>query len=564
MVIGWDQQDGQSPVVYFGAMDHGQDAEAYPHSATPDLVHHYRGMNNHFVRLNGLEPDTAYYFIIKDSNSVSRRMWFRTAPDRPQPISFIAGGDSRTNTPPRQDGNRLVAKLRPLFVSHGGDYMGQGTAEEWQQWMDDWQLTISEDGRVYPLVPAHGNHENRDMEMVYRLFDMPRPEMYHALNVGGPMLRVYTLNTEIENDVSAWAGQRAWFEQDLKVHRDSTWKIVQYHRPMRPHTSKKAEGLERIAAWAGLFYEHGVDLVIECDTHMVKRTYPLAPSNEPGSYESFIRDDARGTVFIGEGSWGAPTRPTDDDKPWTMASASFYQFKWIHVMPERVEVRSVRFENIDGVASVSDDEPFEVPGGLVLWEPPTGTVLALPFSTQDATYTEGGHWAEVFSPGSTWRYLDTGVAPADDWVDAAFDDSGWPSGAARLGYGDDGEVTRLSYGPDAGNKHPVYYFRSRFDVDDLEDIERVSIEVLADDGCVVYLNGQEAGRLGMVGGDLGDTFFANRTIGNASEYEPIIVDADRLKDGENTLAIRVYQANARSSDLSLDARVRVLRNADGE
>lgn len=559
MVIGWDQQDGQDPTVYFGPTDRGQTAGDYAHAVTPDVVHHYRGMNNHFVRLTGLEPDTAYYFIIKDSNSVSRRMWFRTAPDQPRPFSFIAGGDSRTNTPPRQEGNRLVAKLRPLFICHGGDYMGEGTAEEWQQWLDDWQLTISEDGRIYPLVPAHGNHENRDMEMVYRLFDMPRPEMYFAFNIGGPMLRLYTLNTEIENDPSAWAGQRAWFEQDLKLHRQSTWKFVQYHRPMRPHTAKKAEGLERIASWAGLLYDYGVDLVVECDTHMVKRTYPLKPSNESGSYESFIRDDARGTVFIGEGSWGAPTRPTDDDKPWTMASDSFYQFKWIHVTSERVEIRSVRFENVDAVASVSDDDPFEVPDGLVLWEPPTGAVLALPFSTEDPTYTEGGHWAEVFSPGSSWRFLDTGVAPGADWVDPVFDDSGWPRGEARLGYGGDGEVTELSYGPDAGNKHPMYFFRSEFDVDDHDDIERVSIEVLADDGCVVYLNGREVGRLGMVGGDLGDTFFANRTVGNATEYEPIIVDAEQLKLGENTLAICVYQANGRSSDLSLDARVRVLR-----
>ena len=40
----------------------------------------FRGMNNHFVRLSSLEPDTAYYFVIEDSEGVSERYWVRTGP----------------------------------------------------------------------------------------------------------------------------------------------------------------------------------------------------------------------------------------------------------------------------------------------------------------------------------------------------------------------------------------------------------------------------------------------------------------------------------------------------
>ncbi len=559
VVIGWDQVDGTDPAVCWGPLDNGPDPDAYPNTATPDTIQHYRGMNNHFVRLSGLRPDTAYYFVIRDSNSNSRRFWFRTAPDRPQPFAFIAGGDSRSNGDPRREGNRLVAKLRPLFVCHGGDYMGVGSAEEWVQWFDDWQLTISEDGRIYPIVPAHGNHENADMEMVYRLFDMRRPEMYHALSVGGSMMRLYTLNTEIANDRTAWAAQRAWLEQDLALHRDSTWKFVQHHRPMRPHTSAKAEGLAQIAAWAQLLYDEGVDVVIECDTHMVKRTYPLRPSEEAGSYESFIRDDARGIVFIGEGSWGAPIRPADDDKPWTMASDSFYQFKWVQVSPEHIDIRSVRFVNAAEVASVRDDDPFAVPDGLVLWEPPTGTVLRLPFSVDDETYTDGGHWSEVLSPRSTWSYLDQRGAPAAGWYDAGFDDTGWKTGPARLGYGGDGETTTLSFGDNPDDKHPAAYFRTTFTAEDLDSIQRVIVGVLADDGFVAYLNGREIGRRRMAEGDLTEEPYATAVVGNQESYDALDIDLSLLIEGENTLAVEVHQANARSSDLALDARVRVLR-----
>lgn len=562
VVIGWDQVDGWDPAVHWGPVDHEHFAAQYEHQSTADVVHHYRGMHNHFVRLTGLEPDTAYYFVIKDSNTTSRRLWFRTAPAEPKPFAFIAGGDSRSNTPPRQEGNRLVAKLRPLFVSHGGDYMGVGSAEEWVQWFDDWQLTISEDGRIYPLVPTHGNHENQDMEMVYRLFDMPRPEMYHALSIGGSLMRLYTLNTEIRGDRTAWAAQRAWLEQDLIIHRESTWRFAQYHRPMRAHTSAKGEGTPQIAAWAQLFYDHGMDLVVECDTHMVKRTYPLRPSIEPGSYESFIRDDEHGTVFIGEGSWGAPTRPTDDDKPWTMASDSFYQFKWIQVSPEHIDVRSVRFENVANVASVDDADPFAVPDGLVLWEPPTGAVLRLPFSVDDPTYTEGGRWEELLSPRSVWRYHEGGSDPGEAWTTPDFDDTGWATGAARLGYGGDGEQTTLGFGEDPDQKHPAAYFRTTFDADTADTLERLRVEVLADDGFVAYLNGQEIGRRRVEAGDLAESPYATEVVGNQEAFDALDIDPALLVAGENTLAIEVHQANAKSSDLALDARVRVLHGAE--
>ena len=153
-------------------------------------------------------------------------------------------------------------------------------------------------------------------------------------------MRIWVLNSELESIAkTAVPAQQAWIEEDLPRHPDATWKVATYHRPMRAHTAHKPEGESRIAAWAQLFYDQGVDLVVESDTHMVKRSYPVRPSEEEGSYESFIRDDANGFVFIGEGSWGAPIRPMDDDKPWTMASESFHQFKWIHVYPDEMLIR---------------------------------------------------------------------------------------------------------------------------------------------------------------------------------------------------------------------------------
>ncbi len=389
-VICWNQVSGDAPEVCYDTVDHGKKAIAYKYRQVPDKVLEYRGMNNHFVRLENLKPDTAYYFVICDSEGTGQRLWFKTAPDKPQPFTFISGGDSRTNPDARREGNKLVAKLRPLFVLFGGDYTGSGKPEEWDEWLDDWQLTISDDGRIYPIIATHGNHENADMQMVSKIFDTPHPDQYFTLSVGGDMMRFWILNSELEyKDPAKLPDQQMWIEKALPHYPDVKWKIAVYHRPMRPHTSKKEEGINRIKWWAQLFYDNGVDLVIESDTHMVKRSYPVRPSEEEGSFESFIRDDKKGFVFIGEGSWGAPARPADDNKPWTMASDSFYQYKWIQAFPDELLIRCVKFENVDSVVSLTDSNPFALPENMVFWQPESGEVLRLPFDEKHPSYSGG-------------------------------------------------------------------------------------------------------------------------------------------------------------------------------
>ena len=94
-----------------------------------------------------------------DDSGVSSDYWFRTAADTPKLFTFIAGGDSRNNRTPRQKANRMVGKLRPLFVSFTGDMINADNDAEWIEWLDDWQQTVSSDGRMYPLLPHRGNHE---------------------------------------------------------------------------------------------------------------------------------------------------------------------------------------------------------------------------------------------------------------------------------------------------------------------------------------------------------------------------------------------------------------------
>ena len=371
VVIGWDQVSGVNPVVHYDTVDHGVEWEKYTFKATPDRETDFAEMSTRFVRLKELAPNTAYYFIIRDSEGLSRRFWFKTAPSGPNArYSLIAGGDSRNNPEPRRNANLLVSKLKPHAVLFGGDMTSRGTPEQWKDWLDDWQLTISENGRMFPVIAARGNHEKQN-EMLHHLFDVPSPGVYYGITIGDRFIRTYTLNTEI----SIAGEQTEWLKKDLKAHSDIHWKMVQYHKPMRPHVSSKREGNGQYDEWAQLFFEAQVHLVVECDAHTVKRTWPVRPSTGENSEEGFIRDDSNGTVYVGEGCWGAPLRESNDPKSWTRDHDMFNQFKWIFVDNNQMEVRSVKVDNAPEVASLPDDDPFTIPEHIDIWDPENGAVV---------------------------------------------------------------------------------------------------------------------------------------------------------------------------------------------
>ena len=368
IVIGWNQISGTNPLVYYDTVDHGTNYNAYAHNQAPDRSTNAKGMTNTFVRLSGLQPNTAYYFVINDSQGTSQRFWFKTIPDDPTiRLSIISGGDSRNNRTPRQNANRLVAKIRPHAVFFGGDMTNSDSNTQWRNWMDDWQLTIGSDGRMIPIVPARGNHDSA--YVVRDLFDISTSSggEFYALSFGGNLLRSYTLNTE----VTPGGTQGNWLVNDLSIYADQHyWSTAQYHRATRPHEPGKAEQNDQYTAWSLPFYTHGVQLVMESDSHVVKTTWPVITSTGSGSTQGFIRNntDPNRTVYTGEGCWGAPLRSASDTKPWTRVAGSFNQFKWLWINQSTIELRTINVNNATSVGQVSDTNLFTEPANLNVWD----------------------------------------------------------------------------------------------------------------------------------------------------------------------------------------------------
>jgi hypothetical protein len=163
--------------------------------------------------------------------------------------------------------------------------------------------------------------------------------------------------------------------------------------------------------------------------------------------------------------------------------------------------------------------------------------------------------------GDTWRYLDTGVAPAANWMTSAFDDATWLAGAAELGYGD-GEATVVGYGADGNNRFVTTWFRRQFSVTNAAGISRLKLTVKRDDGIRVFLNGTEIARDNLTSGTVSASTTATNDVSGSSENVLLSypVDPALLVEGPNVIAAEVHQSAPDSGDLSFDLSLAAARN----
>ena len=157
------------------------------------------------------------------------------------------------------------------------------------------------------------------------------------------------------------------------------------------------------------------------------------------------------------------------------------------------------------------------------------------------------------SGAATWRFLVTPSAPDAAWNQPGFDDAAWPAGPAQLGFGDGDEATVIGFGPDANNKYLTTYFRTTFEAAAVPDT--LTLNLLADDGAAVYVNGVEVVRDNLPAGSL--TGATRASIGRSGVDESTLrsfaIAPSAVHPGTNTIAVEVHQDTPGSSDLSFAA-----------
>ena len=178
-----------------------------------------------------------------------------------------------------------------------------------------------------------------------------------------------------------------------------------------------------------------------------------------------------------------------------------------------------------------------------------------------ATIIKGVTVENVLLPRSSeWKYLDDGSDQGQAWFEAGFDDSKWRSGKARLGYGNDGEVTKTRYGPESENKYITTYFRRSFSVPTISHLDFVQLLISRDDGAVVYLNGREILRSNMPSkGAITYHTLAVRTH-DERQFLEFEIPFELLRPGQNVIAVEVHQATPVSSDTGFDLSIQGIKH----
>lgn len=170
----------------------------------------------------------------------------------------------------------------------------------------------------------------------------------------------------------------------------------------------------------------------------------------------------------------------------------------------------------------------------------------------------------------SWTYRNGLTFPvADDggrqWNENGYDDSvdgEWLNGITPIGYGDGDDTTVVT---GMSGSYTSLFLRNEFEIAPGQSIpSALSLRAYFDDGCVVYINGQEVKRFSLQGGTIPFPPPAGFATSHEAAWESELLAGagTHLQVGTNTIAIQVINATLGSSDLSIDAELRTPPTGD--
>ncbi len=162
-----------------------------------------------------------------------------------------------------------------------------------------------------------------------------------------------------------------------------------------------------------------------------------------------------------------------------------------------------------------------------------------------------------------WEYYDKGAVNSSAWCGEEYDatQDGWKEGKAPLGYCSAGKPmqsqinTTLSYGSNASNKRPTYYFRKRFYLEEEPSPNTTfQLNYRVDDGFRFYINGKDIDGYRCQAGCSYD-YVTGDYAGDVPDEGSFTFPPDELHQGWNVLAVEVHNTSLSSSDIFWDAEL---------
>lgn len=156
---------------------------------------------------------------------------------------------------------------------------------------------------------------------------------------------------------------------------------------------------------------------------------------------------------------------------------------------------------------------------------------------------------KVFEYNAQWKYSTTNFGNTR-WTgtEANYSDASWSKGNAPLGYGKTQNTVLTA-------NRAAYYFRKSFELKDVKSDDVFTLNYVLDDGCVVYVNGQEVMRDNMPSGTVTYSTLATTYAQNNPNTGSRLIAASYFKEGTNVIAVEVHNNNTSSSDILWDAEL---------
>ena len=163
--------------------------------------------------------------------------------------------------------------------------------------------------------------------------------------------------------------------------------------------------------------------------------------------------------------------------------------------------------------------------------------------------------------GANWRFFATGEEVPASWASPGFDDSSWTPGLAKIGTGHLDHMTVLP-APTVFPRMTVYFRRQFTLPSSPAGYTGLLARMVCDAGAVIYLNGAEAGHIGMPPGPV-----TSQTPASVEPFFPkegslnnVTLDRTLLVAGSNTIAVELHASSNVDFDLDFDLELVGTRN----
>ncbi|MEO0080174.1 MAG: metallophosphoesterase, partial [candidate division WOR-3 bacterium] len=198
VVLCWEQSDSAPARIEFGlSLPPGQVVLDSSRSRCREVL------------ISGLVSDTCYYYRVIVNGDTSPTCRFRTPSVSMGHFRLVAYGDNRTDSAAHQQVvNRLLQTVPPpMLLINVGDLTENGTEEEFQTFFNISRELLG----GFPLFPAIGNHEMRNIGTFLNRFVLPGNEHYYTVRWGNAVFHVL----DNYSDFSPGSEQYNWLVNQL-------------------------------------------------------------------------------------------------------------------------------------------------------------------------------------------------------------------------------------------------------------------------------------------------------------------------------------------------------------